>query len=76
MEQDNQTEDNDKLRPEYFAGDLKNGVRGKYIERLAQRSNVVRLAPDVAAVFATEEDVNDALRGLIQLAQSATRQAA
>ncbi len=59
----------DKLRPEYDAATLRgllmSGVRGKYAERSRQATNVVRLAPDVAAAFPTEEAVNAALRGLV-----------
>lgn len=59
----------DELRPEYGAeeleGLLKNGVRGKYVERYRQGTNLVKLAPDVAAVFPTEQAVNEALRRLI-----------
>ena len=66
----------DDLRDKYDETVLKNGVRGKYVQRLAAGSNVVRLAPDVAAAFPTEESVNDALRRLIQLAQATVRQAA
>lgn len=52
------TELNDELRPEYDETLLKNGVRGKY----AAGTNIVRLEPDVAAAFPTEETVNEALR--------------
>ena len=76
MQQNNTSSLEDELRDEYDETVLKNGVRGKYIERLAAGSNVVRLAPDVAAAFPTEEAVNDALRRLVQLAQSSVRQAA
>jgi hypothetical protein len=58
----------DELRPEYDATLLKNGVRGKYVERYRQSTNVVRLAPDVAAAFPTEEAVNEALRLLLKIA--------
>lgn len=68
---DELTEDQqDELRPEYgeaeLAALLKNGVRGKYVERYRQGTNLVKLAPDVAAAFPTEQAVNDALRGLLQ----------
>ena len=76
MQQNNTNSLEDELRDEYDETVLKNGVRGKYVERLAAGSNVVRLAPDVAAAFPTEEAVNDALRRLVQLAQSSVRQAA
>jgi hypothetical protein len=53
---------------------LKNGVRGKYVQRLAKGSNIVRLAPDVAAAFPTEEAVNEALRLLLKVAMATARQ--
>lgn len=62
-------EGQDELRPEYGETELeallKNGVRGKYVERYRQGTNLVKLAPDVAAVFPTEQAVNEALRRVI-----------
>ena len=49
---------NDELRPEYGETSLKNGIRGKYVEQYAAGIHIVRLAPDVAAVFPNEETVN------------------
>ena len=63
----------DDLRPEYDASLLKNGVRGKYAEQYAAGTNLVRLAPDVAAVFPNEEAVNDALRLVMRIADDAGR---
>ena len=60
----------DELRPEYDLGQLRGGVRGKYYKRYKERAHVVRLSPDVAAAFPTEEAVNQALRLLIQLARA------
>jgi hypothetical protein len=60
----------DELRPEYDLSQLlKEGIRGKYSARYQEGTNLVRLAPDVAAVFPDEEAVNAALRLVIQLAQ-------
>lgn len=58
----------DELRPEYDETLLKDGVRGKYIQRYRAGTNVVVLAPDVAAVFPTAEAVNEALRLLMKVA--------
>ena len=62
------SEQND-LRPEYdealLTELLKKGVRGKYVERYRQGSNVVKLAPNIAAAFSTEQSVNEALRKLL-----------
>ena len=44
MNQDTEGQLDDELREEYDEQALKNGVRGKYSQRLAQGSNVVRLA--------------------------------
>ncbi len=44
----------DELRPEYDASVLKNGVRGKYLAQYRAGTNLVLLAPDVAAAFPTE----------------------
>ena len=57
----------DEMRSEY---DFSKGVRGKYSARYSQGTNVVFLAPDVAKVFKTSESVNQALRGLIEIAGS------
>lgn len=67
-------ESDDELREEYDEKTLKNGVRGKYARHLAHGSNVVRLAPDVAVAFPTEEAVNEALRLLLQTARRAVEQ--
>ncbi|HEY4183749.1 MAG TPA: hypothetical protein VGP07_01720 [Polyangia bacterium] len=55
-------EEDDDLLPEY---DLSGGVRGKYVDRYRQGTNVVLLDPDVAAKFPDSKAVNDALRGLV-----------
>jgi hypothetical protein len=52
----------DELRPEYDFHSLRGVVRGKYAARYRERLRVVRLADDVAAAFADEAAVNDALR--------------
>lgn len=59
----------DELRPEYDETVLKDGVRGKYVARYRKGTNLVLLAPDVAAAFPTEQAVNDALRLLMKVAQ-------
>jgi hypothetical protein len=49
--------------------DFSGGVRGKYAKRYAHGTNVVVLAPDVAAVFLDAESVNEALRALMKIAR-------
>jgi hypothetical protein len=41
---------------------LKNGERGKYVERYRQGTNLVKIDLDLADMFPTERSVNDALR--------------
>ena len=55
----NKPDSNDEPEEEF---DFSNGVRGKYVERLKEGSNVVLLDPDVAAEFKTPQAVNRALR--------------
>ena len=61
--------DVDELRPEYDEATLRqmieSGVRGKYTEKYRAGTKLVKLAPDIAAAFPTEKEVNDALRGLL-----------
>ena len=57
---------NDELHFEYDETLLKNGVRGKYAKQYAAGTNIVRLAPDVAAAFPTEEVVNEVLRFVLK----------
>lgn len=59
----------DELRSEYKREDLGQGIRGKYYKEYQKGTNLVLLSPDVAAAFPTEEDVNEALRALIRIAQ-------
>jgi hypothetical protein len=55
--------------------DFSSGVRGKYAKRYARGTNVVVLAPDVAAVFPDAQSVNDALRALVRIARKNSRKA-
>jgi hypothetical protein len=59
----------DELLPEYDFSQLEGGVRGKYVECYRKGTNLVLLDPDVAQAFPTEDDVNGALRLLMQVAQ-------
>jgi len=47
--------------------DFSKGIRGKYVKRLAEGSNVVVLSPDVAKVFPDSDSVNEALRVLAKI---------
>lgn len=56
--------------------DFSHGVRGKYVQRFAQGSNVVVLSPDVAEIFPDSESVNNALRLLVEVAGRSTSKVA
>ena len=62
----------DELRSEYEAKDLGPGTRGKYLKDFSAGANVIRLDPDVYAVFKDAASVNKALRELIDLARKST----
>lgn len=47
--------------------DFKGAQRGKYANRYAEGTNLVRLDPDVAAVFRDSETTNRALRSFIEV---------
>jgi hypothetical protein len=64
---DNEMED--ELQPEYDFAQIEGGVKGKYVDRYRAGNNLVRLDPDVAKSFPTENAVNEALRLLMQIAQ-------
>ena len=65
MSQQANPEDDD-VRPEY---DFTGAVRGKHHAAYKAGSNIVLLDPDVAQVFKDSEQVNRALRMLLQLAK-------
>ncbi|MGL5095096.1 MAG: hypothetical protein ACRDD1_05885 [Planctomycetia bacterium] len=64
----------DELLPEYDLSQLKGRVVGKYLAAYRSRPRLVQLKPEVAAVFPTEEAVNQALLQLIEQRRSAERQ--
>ncbi|HEX9457495.1 MAG TPA: hypothetical protein VGA84_00045 [Thermoanaerobaculia bacterium] len=53
--------------------DFSGGVRGKYAARYAEGSNVVVLAPDVAAMFPDSVAVNEALRTFVRMSARTVR---
>jgi hypothetical protein len=63
----------DELRPEYKRSDFGTLVRGKYASRIAEETNVVVLEPEVAKAFPNDKAVNEALRGLIRIAEATVR---
>ena len=46
-----ESEEENDLRPEYDFSQLRGGVRGKYVARYREGTNLVLLDPDVAAAF-------------------------
>jgi len=56
--------DEDTMRDEY---DFSGGIRGKYVERLKEGSNVVLISPELSEKFPNEAAVNDALRELLRI---------
>ncbi len=65
-----ESEEEDDLRAEYDFSQMKGGVRGKYVERHREGTNLVLLDPDVAAAFPDAKAVNDALRLLLEEKQN------
>ncbi len=63
----------DELRDEYEPSLFAHAERGKYAARFQAGTNIVRLAPDVAAAFPNEESVNEALRFVQRIAKDANR---
>ena len=57
--------DSDDLRPEYDLGKLGKGVRGKYLKRYREGSNVVVIDPDLTEAFPNAKAVNDAVRNVL-----------
>ncbi len=63
----------DERRPEYDF-DYSQAVRGKYCRRLIEEgSNVIVLDPEIAKSFRDSASVNEALRSLLEIAQSTKR---
>lgn len=62
----------DEMRPEYRREDLGAGVRGKHYRSYVDSHNLVLLRPEVAEVFSSEDEVNDALLALIKVARAST----
>lgn len=59
------------MRVEYKREDLGIGVRGKYLGKYAKGTNLVLLDDRVAQAFPNADAVNEALLGLLALAEKA-----
>jgi hypothetical protein len=53
----------DEMRAEY---DFSGGLRGKYAKRYAEGTNLILLAPDLAAEFPDSRSVSRALRAYLK----------
>lgn len=73
MKKKRDSSDGDELRPEYEEALIRGGIRGKYAERCRGGTNLVLLAPDVAAAFPDAQAVNEALRLLMKVAETTKR---
>lgn len=62
--------DADTMLAEY---DFSHAVRGATAARYAQGANIVRLDPDVAAIFRNARAVNEALRTVARVVRSKSR---
>ena len=60
----------DDMRSEYDFASMKGGVRGKYVERVRDGTNIVLIEPEVVEAFPTEQAVNEALKGVLRTAQA------
>ena len=64
---------NEELRPEYDFASMKGGIRGKYVKRFREGTNIVLVEPEVAVAFPSEDAVNEALRGVLNTARAVRR---
>jgi hypothetical protein len=62
-------EESDDMRPEYDLSKAKR-VGRKYIDRLANGTNIVVIEPDLLKIFPDSASVNAALRALVEVAKA------
>lgn len=60
----------DDMRAEYDFASMAGGVRGKYVGRVRDSSNIVVIEAEVAEAFPTERAVNEALKGVLYTARA------
>jgi hypothetical protein len=63
----------DEMRPEYKRSDFTKLERGKFYAEVVKGTSVALLDPAVAKAFPTSQAVNEALFGLLSLADRSTR---
>ena len=66
------SKDKDTLRDEYPEDLIESGVRGKYVKRYRQGTNLVLIDPDLHKIFPDSESVNRALRDYLSKTRTAT----
>jgi len=71
MKKANKTGHDPEMLAEY---DFRSGVRGKYVARYAQGTNVIVLDPEVAKVFPDSKSVNRALHTLVLIVKGKSKQ--
>ena len=59
----------DELQPEYDFAKMPGGIRGKYVQRYRQGTNLALLDVDTAKAFPDDRAVNDALRVVLKAAE-------
>lgn len=62
-----------EIRAEYKRSDFTKLERGKFFKEVAKGTSVALIDPKLAKAFPTSEAVNEALRGLLALADEAAR---
>ena len=63
----------DEMRSEYQRTDFVKLERGKFFKEVAKGTSVALIDPKLAKAFPTSEAVNQALRGLLALADETAR---
>ena len=63
----------DEMRAEYKRSDFEKLERGKFFKEVAKGTSVALIDPKLAKAFPTSEAVNEALRGLLALADETAR---
>ena len=62
-----------EMRAEYKRSDFVKLERGKFFKEVSKGTSVALIEPELAKAFPTSEAVNEALRGLLALADETAR---
>ena len=63
----------DDMHKEYERSDFSKLERGKFYTEAREETSVALLEPDIAKAFPTSKAVNEALHGLLSIAEQASR---